>query len=58
MKINQCQFCDSKDINRDRYVGRSFIILSFLTLGFIFLGIPWLPVTVECRNCRTMYIAS
>ncbi len=58
MKINQCQYCDSENVTRDRYVGTSFIILAFLTLGFVVVGIPWLPVKVRCRDCGVEYIAS
>ena len=58
MKINQCQFCGSPNVSRDRYVGTSFIILAFLTLGGVLLGIPWLPVKVTCKACGVEYIAS
>ena len=57
MKINQCQFCDSDNVKRDRYVGTSFVILVFLTFGLVILGIPWLPVTVRCLDCDVQYIA-
>ena len=58
MKINQCQFCDSKDIRRGRYMGVSFVLLAISSLGFVFLGFPWLPVTVNCKGCGVEYIAS
>ena len=58
MKINQCQFCDSERIVRGRYVGASFVIPLILTLGLVIIGIPWLPVTVLCRDCGVQYIAS
>ena len=40
MKINECQFCDSKNVTRDRYVGTSFIVMTVLTLGLTLIGIP------------------
>lgn len=58
MKINQCQFCDSRNVSRDRYVGTSFIILAFVTFGMVLIGIPWLPVKVTCKDCGVEYIAS
>jgi len=58
MKINQCQFCDSPDIRRDRYVGVSFVIMTILTFGLTLIGIPWLPVKVMCMACGVEYLAS
>jgi len=58
MKINRCQFCDSSDVSRDRYVGTSFIVMTFLTLGMTLIGIPWLPIKVTCSSCGVEYLAS
>jgi hypothetical protein len=58
VKVNRCHFCDSKNIFRDRYAGLSFFLMAVLTLGIALIGIPWLPVSVHCRDCDTTYIAS
>lgn len=57
MKTNRCQFCDSPEVTRGRYIGVAFMILLFLTLGGVLLGFPWLAVTVTCRACGVQYIA-
>jgi hypothetical protein len=56
MKINRCQFCDSFNIRRSRYFGTSFVAAVILTFGFALLGTPWLPITVDCRDCHSQYI--
>ena len=58
MKINRCQFCDSTDVRRGRYMGVSFVIMTIMSLGLTFLGFGWLPVTVHCKACGVEYIAS
>ncbi len=58
MKINCCEYCDSGNVKRDRYIGASFIVTLVLTAGLGLIAVPFLPVTVSCRDCGAEYIAS
>ncbi len=57
MKINQCHFCDSTNVERERYTGWAFWSVLVLSLGLALILIPLLPVTVDCKDCGVMYIA-
>lgn len=58
MKINCCEYCDSPNVRRDRYVGASFLLTVILTVGMGLVLVPFLPVTVSCKDCGVEYIAS
>ena len=58
MKINQCQYCDSANVQRARYTGTAFWWALVLSLGAAVILIGLLPATVACQDCGTAYIAS